>query len=110
MVVQVVPDYKTMSCRAAEVISREIRRKPNLVLGLAAGNTPSGTYEELVRMHREEKLDFSRVVFFSLDEFHGLSDSDPRSFSVLLKRSLLDQINANQANVHLVTSPSSANL
>ena len=31
-----------------------------------------GTYKELIRMHREEGLDFSNVITFNLDEYLGL--------------------------------------
>ena len=31
------------------------------VLGLATGSTPVGIYRELIRMHKEDDLDFSRV-------------------------------------------------
>ena len=42
------------------------------VLGLPTGSTPLGIYRELIRLHREEGLDFSNVVTFNLDEYYGL--------------------------------------
>jgi glucosamine-6-phosphate deaminase len=87
---------------AADVIAREIRRQPRLVLGLAAGSTPTGTYSELVRMHREEGLDFSGVVFFSLDEYCGLPPNAPQSFTCFLNESLLDHISPRRTQVYLV--------
>src|SRR5690606_40835817 len=39
------------------------------VLGLATGSTPIGVYRELIRLHREEDLDFARVITFNLDEY-----------------------------------------
>ena len=36
------------------------------------GSTPVPFYRELIRLHREEGLSFSRVVTFNLDEYHGL--------------------------------------
>ena len=44
----------------------------NAVLGLPTGSTPMSIYRELVRMHRDEGLDFSGVVTFNLDEYYGL--------------------------------------
>ena len=38
------------------------------VLGLPTGSTPVGLYRELIRLHKEANLDFSRVVTFNLDE------------------------------------------
>ncbi len=64
--------YEEMSRCAAEIIAALVREKPNAVLGLATGSTPIGTYRELVRMHREEGLDFSGVTTFNLDEYLGI--------------------------------------
>ena len=62
MKVAIEKDYDIMSKKAATLIAQEIRRKPDAVLGFATGSTPLGTYTELIRMHKEEGLDFSRVV------------------------------------------------
>jgi glucosamine-6-phosphate deaminase len=65
-------NYEEMSICAAKIIAALVREKPNAVLGLATGSTPIGTYRELVRMHREEGLDFSGVTTFNLDEYLGV--------------------------------------
>lgn len=65
-------DYDQMSKTAAKIIADLVRRKPDCVLGLATGGTPIGTYKELIRMHREEGLDFSKVKTFNLDEYLGI--------------------------------------
>ena len=48
---------------AGELVANEIlaaiRRKPELVLGLATGSTPIGIYARLVRAHRDRQVDFS---------------------------------------------------
>jgi glucosamine-6-phosphate deaminase len=60
-------------CRlAAQRIAALVQRRPDAVLGLATGSTPVGVYRELVRRHRDEGLDFSRVTTFNLDEYVGL--------------------------------------
>src|SRR6187549_2492238 len=38
------------------------------VLGLPTGSTPVGLYRELIRLHHDQSLDFSRVITFNLDE------------------------------------------
>ena len=38
-------DYDAMSRRAANIISAEVIRRPDCVLGLATGSTPIGTYK-----------------------------------------------------------------
>ena len=65
-------DYDQMSKTAAGMIADLVRKKPDCVLGLATGGTPIGTYQELIRLHREEGLDFSNVRTFNLDEYLGI--------------------------------------
>src|SRR5438067_271757 len=50
------------------------------VLGLATGSTPVGLYRELIRLHKEAGLDFSRVVTFNLDEYYPMSPDDAHSY------------------------------
>src|SRR6266702_2036226 len=50
------------------------------VLGLPTGSTPVGLYRELVRLHKDTGLDFSRVVTFNLDEYYPMSPDDPHSY------------------------------
>ena len=57
----------------AVIVAGVIRERNALgqkaVLGLPTGSTPVGVYRELIRLHREEGLDFSNVVTFNLDEY-----------------------------------------
>lgn len=71
MFVKVERDFDAMSERAAQVVAEAVRRKPNAVLGLATGSTPTGMYGALIRIAKEEGLDFSRVTTFNLDEIEG---------------------------------------
>ena len=78
-----------------------MRRKPRCVLGLATGNTPQGTYAELIRMHREEGLDFAQVVTFNLDEYVGLGPDHPQSYRRFMQQNLFDQVNLHPGNTHI---------
>ena len=71
MEIIITTDYEAMSKTSAAIIAREVKRKHDLVLGLATGDTPLGTYKELARLHKEEGLDFSKVTTFNLDEYLG---------------------------------------
>lgn len=94
-------DYKELSNRSASIISSMIRRKPDCVLGLATGGTPVGTYGELVRMQREEGLDFSKVTTFNLDEYLGLAPDHPQSYHHFMRHNLFDHVNADPSRVHI---------
>jgi len=100
-------NYAEMSKYAAEIIASYVRSKPNCVLGLATGSTPIGTYQELVRMHREEGLDFSNVITFNLDEYYGVGidlnkpfDLD-QSYARFMHENLFKHINIKPENVHV---------
>jgi glucosamine-6-phosphate deaminase len=69
-----------MSRAAAALVADVLNTKPNAVLGMATGSTPLGLYQELVRMHREEGLDFSQVTTFNLDEYVGLGPKHEQSY------------------------------
>jgi glucosamine-6-phosphate deaminase len=101
MLVFVTNDYAELSREAARMIARAIRGKPDLRLGLATGDTQKGMYRELVRMHREEHLDFSRVVTFNLDEYIGLPAGHPQSFRAAMHKSLFDHVNITDSQIHI---------
>ncbi len=101
MEVIITDSYEEMSQVAAGIIASEIRRKHDLVLGLATGDTPRGTYEELVRLHRSEGLDFSKATTFNLDEYLGLSPVHENSYNYAMQRMLFDHVNINPSNVYV---------
>lgn len=90
-----------VSRRGAGFIAALVRRQPDCVLGLATGGTPLGVYAELIRMHREEDLDFSQVTTFNLDEYVGLAGTHPQSYRHFMQANFFDHINlpASQINV-----------
>jgi glucosamine-6-phosphate deaminase len=94
-------DGQTGSVAAAKVIERTVREKPNAVLGLATGSTPLPLYGELIRMHKEEGLDFSQVTTFNLDEYIGLERDHSQSYYTFMWENLFSQINIKAENVHL---------
>lgn len=93
MRVIILPDSDSVSRRGAEVIANLVRKQPACVLGLATGGTPQGAYAELIRLHREDGLDFSRVQTFNLDEYVGLAPSHPQSYRHFMQTNLFDHIN-----------------
>lgn len=92
-------DYKAMCRHVAAQIGLLVRRKPNAVLGLATGFTPIGVYEELVRLHQQEGLDFSEVVCFNLDEYMPMAPESPQSYHHFMRQHLFDHINCPSWNI-----------
>ena len=101
MRVVITADYDEMSQQAAALVSEAIRSKPQLVLGVAAGNTPRGMYRELIRLYREIRLDFSRVSFLQIDEYLGLRPDHPQSFRSFLWRTFFNYVNVRRANIYV---------
>ncbi len=101
MEIIIQPDAASACRLAATITARLIRDKPNAVLGLATGSTPIQLYRELVRMHREENLDFSQVTTFNLDEYVGLTYDHPVSYHAFMHKHLFDWINIPRENIHI---------
>lgn len=94
-------DAQTGSNTAARVIARLVREKPHAVIGLATGSTPLKLYNELIRMHVEEGLDFSEVTTFNLDEYIGLPREHEQSYYRFMWDNLFNHININPDKVHI---------
>lgn len=90
-----------MSRCAARVVAKAMNAKPNTVLGLATGSTPLGLYKELVRLHKEESLDFSQVTTFNLDEYVGLTQNHPQSYHYFMHENLFKHINIAKQNIYI---------
>lgn len=101
MLVIIRKDYQEASAEAARLISDRLLKKPNLVLGLATGSTPLGLYRELTRMHVEDRLDFSKVTTFNLDEYIGLPSAHNQSYHYFMRESLFDHINVDAHNIYI---------
>ncbi len=99
------PTSNTAAKHVAREIDKLIRArnaagKPT-VLGLATGSTPVGLYRELIRLHREEGLDFSRVVTFNLDEYFPMAKEEPHSYFRWMHETLFNHINVKWENIHI---------
>jgi len=96
----VQPNYQEMSIAAAGIAAGALMANPRLTLALAAGNTPTGTYRELIQRHRAQGLDFSSATFFYLDEYAGLPDSHPERFRAYLNREMFEPGHVRPAQIH----------
>jgi glucosamine-6-phosphate deaminase len=93
--------YDALSQRAGNILIDEIKKKKDIVLGLATGSTPIGTYKELIRAHIEDGLDFSNVKSFNLDEYVGLDGNHPNSYRYFMDEILFNHINIKKSNTYI---------
>lgn len=101
MEVIIQPTHHQLAVIASELIRDALLKKPNLVLGLATGSTPIGLYKALVKMHREENLDFSKVITFNLDEYIGIPIEHPQSYHTYMSMHFFDHVNIPSENQHI---------
>src|SRR5215470_4275983 len=91
----------------AKIIASVVREKPNAVLGLATGRTPLRLYQELIRLHRDEGLDFSQVTTFNLDEYVGLPGNHPQSYRQFMQEHFFQHINIPRQSIYVPSGTTS---
>jgi glucosamine-6-phosphate deaminase len=101
MEVIIRPTEASAAVLVAEIVSHDLRATPHLVLGLATGRTMELVYQNLVHMHKSERLDFSLCSTFNLDEYVGLGGSDPNSYRHYMDQHLFRHVDVDPRNTHL---------
>ena len=101
MEIIIQPNAEAGAIVAARHVARIVREKPDAVLGLATGSTPLPMYRELIRMHREQGLDFSGVTTFNLDEYVGLAAEHPASYHAFMWENFFSHVNVARERIHI---------
>jgi len=76
----VLKNKKEVAEKTASIIEKEIKNNPYIVLGLATGSTMIPLYKTLAKLHKKNKIDFSKVKTFNLDEYLKLKKEDKNSY------------------------------
>ncbi|MDD3185407.1 MAG: glucosamine-6-phosphate deaminase [Anaerostipes sp.] len=98
MKIIVTKDYKEMSSQAAALIAKEIKENPQALLALSTGSSPMGTYEEMIRLHKEEGLDFRQIRSLNMDEYIGLDKNHPQGYNYFMNHYLYQHVNIDTKN------------
>ena len=101
MKIIVVDNYEELSAKAAELVAETVKGKADCVLGLATGDTPVGTYKNLIKMYESGELDFSGVRSVNLDEYYPISPDNDQSYRYFMNRQLFDHVNIDKANTYV---------
>jgi glucosamine-6-phosphate deaminase len=96
----VVPTADAACLRAARIVARLLRAKPEAALALPTGSTPRAIYAELVRQHRDEALSFARASAFNLDEYVGIRPDHPGGFRRALQEALYRHVDLPPGRAH----------
>lgn len=85
----------------ADLIKSKQEKNENCVLGLATGSSPIKVYEELIRIHKEEKLSFKNVITFNLDEYYPMNKDSQYSYHYFMHDHLFNHIDIPSENIHI---------
>ena len=99
----ILPTETEVAERGADLVSRQLQRKADSVLGLASGITPVKMYRELVVRFRKGEISFARSKTFQLDEYVGLEKSNAHSYSYFMQTRFFNQIDIVNSNTHSLT-------
>ena len=89
--------YEESARIAAGIITGAVNAKPDLLLGLATGETAEGIYAEIVKTYEAGGVDFSRARSVNLDEYIGCDEPD--SYRYFMGKHLFNHINIPPENI-----------
>ncbi|MDB5302073.1 MAG: hypothetical protein JWO87_3736 [Phycisphaerales bacterium] len=92
---------KAVAHEIAALINLKAARGEKTVLGLATGSTPTGVYDELIRLHREDGLSFKNVITFNLDEYWPMDPENLQSYRRFMQEHLFDHVDILKQNAHV---------
>ena len=98
MKVFVLENKKQFSEKASEIVSKLIKGNPKSILGLATGKTMIPFYKNLTK----NKLDFSKVKTFNLDEYVNVKYKN--SFHYFMDKHFFSKINISKENIYFPNS------
>ncbi len=96
-----VKTYEEMCDKISDEFVNDIIENPSSVLGLATGSTALGIYENLIKRHKKENLDFSFVKTVNLDEYIGLSSDNDQSYRYYMDNNFFNHINVKKENTFI---------
>ncbi|KAM9958011.1 hypothetical protein ACTFIW_012987 [Dictyostelium discoideum] len=80
-----------------------------LVLGLTCGSTPSGVYDQLVKLYKENKVSFKNVITFNVDEYYPIERNRIQSFYRYMQENLFELIDIKKENINFLNGEISEN-
>jgi len=92
---------KAVAREIADLIKYKQTKKQKCILGLATGSSPITVYEELVNIHKKEKLSFKNVITFNLDEYYPISSENNESYYNFMHQHLFNHVDINKENINI---------
>ena len=94
---------------ASQRIAREIvdeillkqKKNQKILIGFATGNSPILLYKEIVKIYKNEKLSFSNVIGFNLDEYYPILKTAPQNYWNFMHEHLFNHVDVLAENIHI---------
>ena len=102
MIIQRFEDEAALAAALATRVLEDIVANPRLVLGLPTGRTPLMLYRELRERSGGERIDWSRVRTFNLDEFVGLPQGHQGSYRAFMDAELFDHVSIQPSHINML--------
>jgi galactosamine-6-phosphate isomerase len=103
--VEVYADHEAMSRAAADRLAAGLRARPDSLLCLATGASPTRAYELLAEQRHTEHGLFDQARAIKLDEWGGLAADDPASCEQYLRRALIDVVGLKDRYASFAPNP-----
>lgn len=97
---------KEAAHEAAKIVVAELQKNARLVLGLATGKTMIPFYKELVSQSKKQKISFSQVTTFNLDEYVGISSENKKSFRYFMEKNFFSKVDLQKSNINFLNGMS----
>ena len=101
MKVIITENYEEMSKKASEILVSIVKNNPNAILGLATGSSPIGTYQNMIKDHKENGTSYKNVHTVNLDEYVGLTADHDQSYAYFMRTNLFDGLDVDLKNTNL---------
>lgn len=102
MTIQRFENEDALAAALATRVLEAIVANPTLVIGLPTGRTPLALYRELRESSGGNRIDWTGVRTFNLDEFVGLDATHPGSYRAFMQAELFDHASIDQANIGML--------
>ena len=106
MKIYVFDDESQLDVFVGQYLIDFINNHKESTIGFATGSTPLGTYDYLIKAFEDNKVDFSNVYAFNLDEYVGIPQNHPRSFYKFMQDYLFNKINIPTSHIDALNGAS----
>ncbi len=88
--------------KIAEELAQVLANKPNALICIAAGNSSLCLFEELIKLHKQNKISFKDAYFIAMDEWLNMNKDTKGSCGDFLVKNFFSNVNFNPNNIRLV--------